>query len=104
MSVPVRPDVGAFQELELLVRNLAEELATFRRRALTAEARVKELEGAEAGTELPPDAKARLAGLERENGKLREQLDAAGERAGRMLERVHFLRQQTGANGGGNDK
>ncbi|HEY0995776.1 MAG TPA: hypothetical protein VGD77_07290 [Gemmatimonadaceae bacterium] len=104
MSVPVRPDVAAFQELELLVRNLAEELATFRRRALTAEARVKELEGAEAATELPPDAKAKLATLERENGKLREQLEATGERAGRMLERVHFLRQQAGANGGGNDK
>ena len=33
----------AVRELDVLVRHLAEELASFRRRALTAEARLKEL-------------------------------------------------------------
>ena len=101
MSVPVRPDVLAFQDLEKLVRALAEELATFRRRALTAEARVRELESVEEGVTLPADAKARMAKLEKENEELRAQLGATGARAERMLEKVQFLRQQAnGGNGG----
>lgn len=99
MSAPVRPDLAAFQDLEKLVRALAEELATFRRRALTAEARVRELEGVEEGTELPADARKRIGKLEKENEELRGQLAATGARAERMLEKVQFLRQQ--ANGGG---
>ena len=37
----VRPELASFRELELLVRHLGDELASFRRRALTAEARLK---------------------------------------------------------------
>ena len=43
MSDNVRPEITAFRELETLVGRLADELAGFRRRALVAEARVKEL-------------------------------------------------------------
>ncbi|MFN5152920.1 MAG: hypothetical protein ACK5ED_00800 [Gemmatimonadota bacterium] len=42
MSDPVSPDVpvsAAFRELEHLVRNLGEEVGTFRKRAQQAEAR-----------------------------------------------------------------
>ena len=46
MSDSVRPDRAAFAELERLVRNLGEELAFFRRRALEAERRLREQGGA----------------------------------------------------------
>ncbi len=44
VSVHVRPDVAAFRELDTLVRNLSEQLATYRRRALSSEQRMRELE------------------------------------------------------------
>jgi chromosome segregation ATPase len=87
-SVSVRPEVAAFQDLALLVRHLEDELASFRRRALSAEARVKELEGS-VGSE-PSD----VAALKQENAELRARVDAATARTGQLLERVRFVRQQ----------
>lgn len=49
VSVLVRPDVAAFRELDTLVRNLSDQLAGFRRRALAAEARTREVEQILAG-------------------------------------------------------
>jgi len=43
----------------------------------------------------------RLEALEAENGTLRRRLEAAAERAQAMLERVRFLRQQSGQVAGG---
>jgi uncharacterized phage protein gp47/JayE len=40
----VRPDIAAFRELDALVRGLSDQLAGYRRRALSAEARTRELE------------------------------------------------------------
>ncbi|HEY0930083.1 MAG TPA: hypothetical protein VGE27_09210 [Gemmatimonas sp.] len=40
----MRPDVAAFRELDTLVRNLSEQLAAYRRRALSSEQRMRELE------------------------------------------------------------
>ncbi len=40
----MRPEVIAFRELDTLVRNLSDQLAGYRRRALSAEARAKELQ------------------------------------------------------------
>ena len=88
-SASERPEVAAFQDLAQLVRHLEDELASFRRRALSAEARVKELE-ASAGSE-PSDASA----LKRENAQLKERLDAATARTKQLLERVRFVRQQS---------
>lgn len=45
----MRPDIAAFRELDTLVRNLSDQLAGFRRRALAAEARSRELEQILAG-------------------------------------------------------
>jgi hypothetical protein len=81
------------QELNALVRHLADELASFRRRALVAEARVKEVESQEAGS-VNVDLVARCSELERENERLRTRLESAGTRAKQMLDRVRFLRQQ----------
>ena len=40
----MRPEVAAFRELDTLVRNLTDQLAGYRRRALSAESRSRELE------------------------------------------------------------
>ncbi|MFI5310539.1 MAG: hypothetical protein ACHQQ3_04865 [Gemmatimonadales bacterium] len=93
MSSPVRPDAEAFRELEVLVRNLGEELASFRRRAHAAEARLKAL-GARGNGGGDAHAEEHVSRLEAENQLLRSRLDAAAERTRKMLERVRFLRQQ----------
>lgn len=45
----MRPEIAVFRELDTLVRNLSDQLAGFRRRALAAEARSRELEQILAG-------------------------------------------------------
>ncbi len=120
----MRPELAAFKELDVLVRNLGEQLAQFRRRALSAEVKCRELEEA---LVLAADEQVRLSGLlhaatsieaepevatsainaggsgkslealEEENRKLRERLDKAREHTGRMVDRVRFLRQQLGS-------
>ena len=103
MSDNVRPEVTAFHELETLVRHLGDELAAFRRRALLAEARLRELEGPGA---LSPtraqqrDLADRCMTLEDENATLRTRLETATTQARQMLDRVRFIRQQTQTGGG----
>ena len=92
MSDRVRPD-AALRELELLVRSLGEELAGFRRRALDAERKLRDL--AAQPTAVPGTATdARCGELERENEELRRRLAEASTRTRQMVERVRFLRQQ----------
>jgi len=91
-----RPALTAFRDLESLVHHLVEELASFRRRALRAEARLRELEGggpttADGVMGGPAD---RVAELERENEALKQRVDGAKTRVKTVLDRVHFLRQQ----------
>jgi hypothetical protein len=94
MSDPERPDVAAFRELESVIRGLVDELAGFRKRALSAEAKLKGYETAGG-----PSAKsgARLAKLEDENAKLKAQVARVKTSTKSMLERVRFLRQQAQA-------
>jgi hypothetical protein len=93
MSDNAPVDLRPMHELETLVRHLADELAGFRRRALLAEARLKEIEGLEGGA-VNLDLANRVSMLERENDKLQAKLETAGTRAKAMLDRVRFLRQQ----------
>jgi hypothetical protein len=93
MSDHARPDVEAVRELETLVRQMAEQLASFRSRALSAEERLRHLDGADDHPE-PPRVRERIRALEQENASLRGRLDAATARTRSVLERVHFLRQQ----------
>jgi hypothetical protein len=96
MSDSERPEIATFRDLEQLVRHLGDELAGFRRRALLAESRLRELET----EETTPDVKQqrfldeRVTELEHENAVLRGRLDAATARTRQMLERVRFIRQQ----------
>ena len=92
MSSPARPDAKAFLELEALVRNLGEELSTFRKRAHAAEARLKAIATKGGGGD--EHAEERVAQLEGENAKLKTRLAAAADRTRKMLDRVRFLRQQ----------
>ena len=91
MSDSVRPEVAAFAELEMLVKHLGDELASFRRRALQAEARVKSLEATGVKGVVSPE---RVQFLEKENAGLTTRLDAARARTQQMIDRVRFLRQQ----------
>lgn len=101
MSDNDQAETRPIQELDVLVHHLADELAGFRRRALTAESRLKEVEGHEGGA-ASLDLVNRCAELEQENERLRAKLDATTARAKQMLERVKFLRQQ--AQTGGSDR
>jgi hypothetical protein len=105
MSDSVRPEVTAFHELQTLVRHLGDELAGFRRRALAAEARVRELEGKESrlANTSPRELADRCTVLEVENAALRGRLDSASARTRQMLDRVRFIRQQT-QNGSGGER
>lgn len=85
--------VGSVASTVDLVRRLGEELATFRRRALQAEARVRLFEE---GVD-PTTIDERVQALEGENAALRGRLEAATLRTQRMLDRVRFLRQQRDA-------
>lgn len=103
MSDSVRPEIAAFRELEMLVRHLGDELAGFRRRALLAESRLKEIEAREGGPR--PDGRdleERITALEHDNAALRGRLEAATGRVKQVLDRVRFMRQQ--AQGGGSEK
>jgi hypothetical protein len=92
VSSPVRPDAQAFRDLESLVRNLGEELSTFRKRAHAAEARLKGIATKGGGGDA--HAEERVSQLEAENARLKTRLDAAAGRARTMLDRMRFLRQQ----------
>ncbi len=89
----------ALKQLEALVRNLGEEMASFRRRAQSAEHRVRVLETAlaqrESAEAAPPDPE-RVRALEQEVAELRARLGFATERTDQLLSRVRFLRQQNG--------
>ena len=95
MSEPERPDTSAFRDLQTVVRRLVDELGGFRKRALSAEAKLKGYEAASGSG--PKAAGARLAKLEDENARLRAQVEKARTSTKSMLERVRFLRQQAQA-------
>ena len=96
MSDSERPEGVAFRELEQLVRHLGDELAGFRRRALVAEARVRELEveGSQPGVREQRELGDQLTKLEHDNAVLRGRLESATARTKAILDRVRFIRQQ----------
>lgn len=97
MSASDRPDLRAFRELETLVRHLGEELAAFRRRAIAAEAQLKDerpSKGSGAAGAARTAADAGRSDLETENDTLKARLARAEDRVRQMMERVKFLRQQ----------
>ena len=92
MSDSAAPEFASFHELEQLVRSLGEELAGFRKPALSAESRLKSLEAANGPGDL--FSHERLAAAEQENGELKRRLAAAMERTNQVVAQLRFLRQQ----------
>jgi hypothetical protein len=105
-----RVDGRVLDQLETVLRHVADELAGWRARALKAESELKESgirgAGAAAGTATKPDAetRGRVTDLEQENKTLRQRVEAARVRVHDLLSRLTFLEEQarqTGGNGGG---
>ena len=88
-SAGERPDLDALHELEEVLRHLGEELAAWRRRALTAEGRVSDHSRPGGGEGQP-----RLRDLEEANRRLEQRLDQARARVKEILGRLNFLEQQ----------
>jgi FtsZ-binding cell division protein ZapB len=93
-----RADQKALSDLEQVVRNLAEELAGWRRRTLKAEGELQQARangGVLAGPELT-QARQRVIELETENQALRVRIDGAKDRLRALAGRVSFLEQHGG--------
>jgi len=88
-----RPDLAAFQELEQLIHALAEEMASWRRRAHEAESRLRTYSNGSGGG-AGGGSKGGRTELERENDELKRRLDSAQQRTKQLLDRLRFLRQQ----------
>lgn len=84
------PEFDALDELEAVLRNLTDELAAWRKRALKAEAQ---------RTELGEDhdvvaSRERILNLESENHELEQRLETARQRVADLLNRLRFLEEQ----------
>lgn len=83
----------ALSELEMTVRHVSDELASWRRRALKAESQHTEL-GADHDAVA---SRSRIRELEKENDELEQRLAAVREQVERLLTRLRFLEEQAGA-------
>jgi len=100
-----RADAQVLDQLETILRHVADELAGWRARAVKAEAELKESGGRGGASAAKPDAEARnrVADLEQENKTLRQRVEMARARVQDLLSRLTFLEEQAreaGGNGG----
>ena len=99
MSPSERPDQRALGELEQLARHLMDELATWRRRSLRAEAELAEVK-AKGGTLAGPEllqVRQRIVDLEAENLELRQRIEGARTRVEALSTRLGFLGERVGS-------
>jgi len=89
------PESHPLPQLAQLVHNLGEELASFRKRALQAEATLRGYENAKASRSGELFAEQRVVELEQENADLQASLQYATEQTRAILAQVRFLRQQS---------
>ncbi len=100
-----RADAQVLDQLETILRHVADELAGWRARAVKAEGELKESAGRGGASAAKPDAETRnrVADLEQENKTLRQRVEAARLRVHDLLSRLTFLEEQAreaGGNGG----
>ena len=88
------PESHPLPQLTHLVHSLGEELASFRKRAIQAEAMLRGYESSKSRTG-DLFAEQRVVELERENADLRARLEFATEQTRAILAQVRFLRQQS---------
>lgn len=100
-----RVDAAVLDQLESILRHVAEELTGWRARALKAESDLKEsgARGASPGAAAKPDpeTRVRLSDLEQENKTLRHRVEAAKLRVHDLLSRLTFLEEQARQGVGG---
>jgi hypothetical protein len=89
-----RSDAPVLDQLETILRHVADELALWRARAVKAEAELKEGGGRGPAPKLDPETRGRVADLEQENRTLRQRVDAARARVQDLLSRLTFLEEQ----------
>ncbi len=93
MSNTEKPEFQALGQLEAAIREMSDELATWRRRAHKAESERIDLSGD--GDIV--DARARIVDLEGENKALRGRVQHVRRRVAELLTRLRFLEEQTAA-------
>ncbi len=99
-----RADAQALDQLESILRHVADELAAWHARALKAEAELKAAQprsGAAGVGRHDPEARNRVADLESENKALRQRVEAARLRVHELLGRLTFLEDQARETAGG---
>lgn len=93
-----RADIRALEQLEAVLREVGEELATWRARALKSEAEGKGGVGVPRGAAHARgdgESRGRAAELETENRQLRARLEAARARMQELVARLSFLEEQS---------
>lgn len=90
----------AIDQLEAIVREVAEELAGWRSRAQKSEAELKSAPRSTAGA----GNAAPRGELESENKALRQRMEGARTRVHDLMQRLSFLEEQARDNGGGSHK
>jgi len=93
-----RADIRALEQLEAVLREVGEELATWRERALKSEADGKGGGGVPRGAAHARgdgESRGRAAELETENRQLRARLEAARARMQELVARLSFLEEQS---------
>ena len=88
MSNSDNPQGQALDDLERVLSALTEELASWRRRALRAEA------GDVGNEDTPEGVLDKLALLENENSDLKNRVTTARDRVDGLITRLHFLEEQ----------
>lgn len=99
-----RSDAPVLDQLETILRHVADELALWRARAVKAEAELKESVGGGRGgpaAKLDPETRVRVADLEQENKTLKQRVEAARTRVQDLLSRLTFLEEQARETAGG---
>lgn len=99
-----RADSRALDQLETILRYVADELSSWHVRALKNEAELREQTPRGGVARVDPEVRGRIADLEQENKQLRQRVEAARLRVGELLGRLTFLedqaREQAVGNGG----
>lgn len=97
----VRPDLAALADLERLQAHVTEELGTWRRRCLKAEAELQSVKGQDGM--VPGDdlvrLRARLLELERENLELSSRVDRARTLLSALQQRLAFVEREPAGEG-----
>ena len=90
-----RADAQVLDQLETILRHVADELAIWRARAVKAEGELKEAAGGRSGSTKPDaESRGRVTDTEQENKALRQRVEAARVRVHDLLSRLTFLEEQ----------